>query len=186
MVRWPGLGHGTGAVAACSIRSPNRNQLRGPGLLHGDPVEQIGCLDGPGVVSHDDELGGGTEFADEGGEAIHVEIIQGSVDLVQYDEGAGIGRPQGHEEGDGPEGLLAARQERKSRGPLAWVPHPDFHPGLLDLVAVAQDQLCFAPSEETLPEAVELFADGSQGLREAFLYGPVALEDAGFERGDGG
>ena len=87
------------------------DQLRDPRLLHGDPVEQIGHLDGPGMVGDEDELGSEGKLPDEGGKAIDVQIVQGSIHLVQHDKGAGSRGPQGHEEGDGPEGLLTAREE---------------------------------------------------------------------------
>ena len=67
--------------------------------MHGDAVDDIGRAHGAAVVGDDDELRLGIELLHEGDVAVDVALIEGSVDLVEDAERAGLGFEDGEKEG---------------------------------------------------------------------------------------
>src|SRR4029077_16001751 len=99
-----------------------------------DAVEDVGGLHRALLVGDHDELRPIRVLPQERGEAADVRVVEGGLDLVEKVERARSREEQGEQEGNRAESLLAAREKRKARDPLAGRAELDLDPGLLSLL----------------------------------------------------
>jgi hypothetical protein len=77
-------------------------------LVDGDAEEDVGGLHGLAVVGDDDELRVLFELGEDAGETAGVGFVEGGVDFVEDDEGAGVNAEDGRQEGDAGQRALTA------------------------------------------------------------------------------
>src|SRR3954467_6838491 len=100
-------------------RKAARNDLRHTVIGHGYAVQRIRRVHRALLVRDDDELRALGVAAQEGEEAVDVEVVERSLDLVEDVERARLGQEDREEEGDRGHRLLTARQQRQALGRLA-------------------------------------------------------------------
>src|SRR5699024_1308102 len=142
-------------------------QLGNAVLLHGHAIEDVGGLHGAAAVGDDDELGLAADPPQILGEADHVGVVQGGLDLVQDAEGRGVDRQDGKVDADGDEGPFPAREGFQVLDDLAR--RADF-----DLDAAAQHVALVLEGEGGLPAAEQLGEDPAELGVDG---GKVAAED---------
>ena len=110
-------------------------------------------------MGDDDELGLVRHLAHIAGEAHHVGVVQGGLDLVHDAE---RGRPHlqnGEVKGDGHEGLLAAGEEGEHLEGLAGGLHPDFNATVEDVLRLLELQGGLAAAEQLGKGLLERLVD---------------------------
>src|SRR5512139_2070595 len=102
------LKEGAPRAAAASGGELDGDGLGDPGLLHGDPVEDVRQLHRPLVVRDEEELVPGGHLADHGVEPVDVGVVQRGVHLVQQAEGGRVDQEDREDEADGGQCALPA------------------------------------------------------------------------------
>ena len=101
---------------------------------HRDAVQAVGRLHRALLVRDDDELRAVGEAAQEGEEAVDVEVVERGLDLVEDVERARPGEEDGEQERERGQRLLAARQQRQALGRLAGGRDLDLDAGVVVLL----------------------------------------------------
>src|SRR5256886_6338952 len=168
----------------------DRDELREPGLLHGDAVENVGRLHGLPIVGDDEELGPARQLPQHAQEPMDVGVVEGRIHLVENAERARPEVEDREQERQARQRTFAAREQRHGLQPFA--------PGLCHqidtgvervtaLFGLDQPELGPAPLEETLEELAEVAVDLLERLSEALLRAPRHATQRLFEvldRGD--
>lgn len=88
-------------------------------VIHGDAKEDVGGFHGLAVVSDDDELRLGAEVFEDGSEAAGIGVVEGGVNFVEDDEGAGIDAQDGGQQSHAGQSALAAGEGLQAGKPFA-------------------------------------------------------------------
>src|SRR5260370_16343787 len=81
-----------GAAVVCGVAAVevDADDLRDAGLLHGDPIDDVGLGHGAFAMGDHHELCGCAHLMDELGEAAYVGFVERSVDFVEDAEWCGL------------------------------------------------------------------------------------------------
>ena len=99
-------------------------------LFHGDAIHDVGAVHGALAVGHDDELALVDEGVEHFEEAADVGFVEGSIELVQNAEGAGLDLVDGEEQGHGGHGAFATGEKADALELFAGRLGDDFDTGL--------------------------------------------------------
>ena len=121
------------ADSCCSCRGRRRETIWLTAVAaHGHAVEHVGRLHGALLVRDHDELRAVGVAAQQLHEAGDVRVVERRLDLVEEVEGARLREEEREQERDRAERLLAAREQRQPRDPLARRSQLDLDPRLAD------------------------------------------------------
>ena len=130
-------------------------------------------------MGDDNELGLVRHLAHVVGEAHHVGVVQGGLDLVHDAKGGGAHLEDGEVEGDGHEGLLAAGEQGEHLEGLARRLHPDLDAAAQDVVGILQLQGGPAAAEQLHKGLLEgVVEDGKLGGEDVLHLSGDVGDDA--------
>ena len=144
----------------------HRKQTGDTLLLHGRTEDSVGRGDGTLIMGDHQELGETGELADDIREAVHVGVVEGSVELVEHAERRGLHHIDGEEQCDGGHGPLAAGEQRDAAQLGARGLGDNFDAALKRVFGLNHGKVGRATHEEALEGELEVFTHLFEGVSE--------------------